>query len=454
MDSPAGADLTRVMPSLRELADRIYGNRRPPRVGLVRQRIDAPVVGDIEAEVEREVLSVIDRSGRKPGPIAVGAGSRGIANLDRLVRATVDALKQRGFEPYIVPAMGSHAGATADGQRDLLAGYGITQETMGVPVRATMDTVVIGEVDGIPVHMDRNVAETGAAFLVCRVKPHTDFRGAIESGPSKMCAIGLGKQKGAQTLHSAGVRGLRDVMPKAARVAVDKGILLGATCVVENQRDETALIKGLTGAEVGGRDEEALLEEAYRLLPRIPFDVVDVAVVDRMGKNISGTGMDSNVLNRARVPGEAEPEGLFIMNVAVLDLTEETHGNATGIGLADFMPARVMAKLDLAWTYMNGLTAGVVGTERIKLPIVLPTDRDVIIAAVATCGRTEKEPVRLAWIQDTLHTEILGVSEALLEEARRRDDLEVLAEAEELPLDSEGALQPLAEWAASARALR
>jgi hypothetical protein len=264
-----------------------------------------------------------------------------------------------------------------------------------------------------------------------------------------MCAIGLGKQKGAQTLHSAGVRGLRDVMPRAARVAVEKGLLVGGVGAVENQRDETALIKGLTGDEVGGALEEGLLKEAYRLLPGIPFDVVDVLVVDRMGKNISGTGMDSNVLNRARVPGEAEPDGLFIMNVAVLDLTEETHGNATGIGLADFMPARVMGKLDLAWTYMNGLTAGVVGTERIKLPIVLPTDRDVVLAAVATCGRTEKEPVRLAWIQDTLHTEVLGVSDALLDEARSRDDLEVLADPEEMPIDGEGALQPLHDWAAA-----
>src|SRR5438132_10608098 len=269
MDSPAGADLTRVMPSLRDLAARMFGGRKPPLVGLVRQRIRAPVVTDLEATVEREVLGALDRSGRRPGPIAVGAGSRGIANLDRIVRAAVDALRSRGFEPYVVPAMGSHAGATAEGQRELLADYGISADTIGVPVRATMDTAVIGEVDGIPVHMDRNVAETGAVFLVCRVKPHTDFRGPIESGLSKMCAIGLGKQKGAQALHSAGVRGLRDVMPRAARVAVEKGLLVGGVAVVENQRDETALIQGLSGAEVGGPLEEALLREAYRLLPRI-----------------------------------------------------------------------------------------------------------------------------------------------------------------------------------------
>jgi hypothetical protein len=339
--------------------------------------------------------------------------------------------------------MGSHAGATAEGQTDLLASYGITAASMGVPVRATMETVVIGEVDGIPVHMDANAVETGSAFLVCRVKPHTDFNGPIESGLSKMCAIGLGKQKGAQTLHSAGVRGLRDVMPKAARVAVDRGILAGGVAVVENQRDETAIIRGLAGEEVGGPAEEELLREAYRLLPRIPFSVLDVLVVDRMGKDISGTGMDSNVLNRARVPGEPEPEGLFIMNVAVLDLTEETHGNATGIGLADFIPARLLDKLDLAWTYMNGLTAGVVGTERIKLPVVLPTDRDAVVAAMATCGRTADEPVRLAWIQDTLHTEVLAVSESLLDEVRARADLEVLTEPAEMPFDDSGRLRPL-----------
>jgi hypothetical protein len=250
-------------------------------------------------------------------------------------------------------------------------------------------------------------------------------------------------------MHSAGVHGLRDLAPAAARLLAERGLLLGGLAIVENQRDETALIKALTGEEVGGPLEEELLREAYRLLPRIPFEVVDALVVDRMGKNISGTGMDSNVLNRARVPGEAEPDGLFVMNVAVLDLTEETHGNATGIGLADFMPARVLAKLDLAWTYMNGLTAGVVGTERIKLPVVLPTDRDVVIAAVATCGRTEIEPVRLAWIQDTLHTEVLGVSEALLEEARGRDDLEVLVEPQEMPFEADGRLKPLTDWAAA-----
>jgi hypothetical protein len=449
LEQPASPELTRALPGLKQLVSRIYEGRVTPPVGLVRQRIEAPVVDDIEGTVTREVERAIERSGRRPGPIAVGAGSRGIANLDRMVRAAVDALKAAGFAPYIVPAMGSHAGATAAGQAQLLADYGITERTMGVPVRATMETAVIGEVEGIPVHMDRNVVETGAVFLVCRVKPHTDFTGPIESGLSKMCAIGLGKQVGAQVLHSAGVRGLRDIMPRAARLAVEKGILAGGVAAVENQRDQTAIIRGLAGSEVGGPLEEELLREAYRLLPRIPFDSVDVLVVDRMGKNISGTGMDSNVLNRARVPGVAEPEGLLIMNVAVLDLTEETHGNATGIGLADFMPARLLEKLDLAWTYMNGLTAGVVGTERIKLPIVLPTDRDAVIAAIATCGRTAAEPVRLAWIQDTLHTQVLAVSPALLEEAERRPDLDLLADAGEMPFDSDGRLQPLADWAAA-----
>lgn len=441
----AGLSLNQALPDLQRMAAELFRGRSVPEVGLVRQRLDAPRLERIEAAVEAEVGRVVRASGRAPQRIAVGVGSRGIANLLEMVRATIQALRAAGFDPFIVPAMGSHGAATAEGQLEVLASYGIVEENVGVAIRATMDTVVIGEVDGLPVHFDRIAHEAGAVFLISRVKCHTDFRGSIESGPSKMSAIGLGKQAGARTIHSAGIPGLRDLMPAAARLAAAKGLLVGALAVVENQRDETARVQGLLGAEVGGPAEEKLLEEAKRLMPRIPFDKVDVLVIDRMGKDISGTGMDSNVLNRMRIVGQPEPSGLEITNVVVLSLTEASHGNAVGIGLADVIPARLALQLDLRHLYTNGLTAGIVGVQRAKLPVVLPTDWDAVVAAIATRGRPDSEPVRLAWIADTLHTETLAVSPALYEEAQRRDDLVVEGPLEPMPFNPDGSLSQLAD---------
>jgi hypothetical protein len=438
-------NLSQALPGLERMATELFRDRSVPEVGLIRQRLDAPMLDGIGAAAETEVLRVIRASGLAPQRIAVGVGSRGIANLLEMVRATVNALKTAGFDPFIVPAMGSHGGATAEGQLEVLASYGVVEGNLGVPIRATMETVVIGEAGGLPVHFDRFAHEAGAVFLISRVKCHTDFRGSIESGPSKMSAIGLGKQAGARIIHSAGIPGLRDLMPAAARLAAAKGLLVGALAVVENQRDETARVQGLLGSEIGGPAEEKLLEEAKRLMPRIPFDLVDVLVIDRMGKDVSGTGMDSNVLNRMRIVGQPEPAGLQITNVVVLSLTEASHGNAVGIGLADLIPARLALQLDLRHLYTNGLTAGIVGVQRAKLPVVLPTDREAIVAAIATRGRPDSEPVRLAWIADTLHTETLAVSPALYAEAQARDDLVVEEPLEPMPFGADGSLSQLAD---------
>jgi len=443
--------MTPALPRLAEVAELLYGGRALPAVAPVRQHIDTAFIANPASEAAAAVEAWARKSRRARGPIAVGVGSRGIAGIEGLVRSTVQALKAAGFAPFIVPAMGSHAGATGEAQAATLAGFGITEETMGVPVQATMDTAEIGEVDGIPVYMDRNVVACGGVFLVCRIKPHTDFTGPIESGLSKMCAIGLGKQRGAQTMHSAGVRGLREVMPRAAQLAAERGILAGGLAVVENQLDQTAIVRVIDGPDVGGPIEIDLLAMAYRLLPRIPFDQLDVLVIDRMGKEISGTGIDSNVINRLRVSGEPEPGGLKITHVVVLDLTDASHGNAGGIGLADFITARLFGKVDLAWTYTNGLTAGITGVLRVHLPVILPTDRDAVVAAHSACGRAEGEPVRLAWIQDTLHTETFAVSEALLPEIQTREDLDQLDSPGPMPFDANGRLQPLADWMTTSR---
>jgi hypothetical protein len=294
---------------------------------------------------------------------------------------------------------------------------------------------------GVHWHADRLAAEAGACFLVARVKPHTSFRGPVESGPAKMCAIGLGKQPGAQIMHGAGAAGLTERVPAAARLAEHSGVLLGALAIVENQRDETALVRGLAAAEVGAGGEAELLVRARALMPRIPFAEIDVLVVDRMGKDVSGTGMDTNVINRFRIVGREESGAPFIQAIAVMDLTERTHGNAMGIGNADYVPARLLAKVDLEALYTNVITAGQIAIERPHLPMVLADGRDAIRAAVSAVGKPPSE-TRLAWIHDTLHTEVMAVSPALLDAARGLG-LEVLGEPAPLPFDAAGELQPL-----------
>jgi hypothetical protein len=437
-------DFGRALPELQRLARELYGDLPVPEVALVRQHVETPKLQDLEGAVAAAVARGIAGTERR-GAIAVGVGSRGIANVARIAAATVRELQKAGFQPFIVPAMGSHGGAEAEGQAQILADYGVDEESMGVPVRATMDTRVVGEVEGVPVQLDRHVVEAGAVFLINRVKPHTDFDGPIESGLSKMCAIGLGKQRGAQALHSAGVRGLRDLMPAAARLIAAKGILVGGLAIVENGRDETAEISGLLGSEVAGEAEARLLKRAKELLPRIPFETLHVLVLDRMGKDVSGAGMDTNVLGRWRIHGVEETAKPQIACVVPLSLTDASHGNAAGLGLAEFVPLRLAEKVDLVAFYANSLTAGIVGIERGQFPIVLPSDRDCVLAAAATSGRTEREPLRLAWIGDTLHTETFAVSRDLLPEIAERSDVEQIGPLRPMPFDESGRLRELAE---------
>jgi hypothetical protein len=393
------------------------------------------VLADVEGAARAEVRRAV--AGLAPRRIAVGVGSRGIAGVGRIAGAVVAELRELGFDPFVVPAMGSHGAGTAEGQADVLAGYGIDRSL----IRATMDTEVVGEVDGVPVHVDRCVTEAGAAFVVNRVKPHTSFRGPVESGLAKMAAIGLGKQAGARHMHSRGPGGLATLVPAAARLLAGRGLLAGGLAILENQRDETAALRGLTAAEIGGDLEAALLEEARRLMPRIPFDDLDVLVVERIGKDVSGAGLDTNVVARLRVVGQPEPEPGRVTAIVALDLTDGSHGNAMGIGTADFTTARLAAKIDLAALYTNALTAGVIGIQRMAIPCVMPSDRAAICAAISCRGRDT--PLRLAWITDTLHTELLGVSPALLDEARTRSDLEVVRDLGPMPFDEAGRLLPL-----------
>jgi hypothetical protein len=426
-----------------DLHELFAGGNGLPELRLVRQNVEPPRIDDVSAAARATLRLLLDGVDGAGAPIAVGVGSRGIASLHELVVTTLAELRRSGFDPFVVPAMGSHGGGTGEGQREVLADYGITEDAIGAPIRATMETVTIGEVDGFEVTVDRHVVEAGRAFLINRVKPHTDFRGAISSGLAKMAAIGLAKQRGAQSMHRLGPVGLRDVMPAVGRF-VSERLLLGGLAVVENQFDQTMLVEALGPHDIGGPREVELHNVARAELPRIPFSDLDVVVVERVGKDISGTGVDPNVLGRWLVLGLPEPLPPVTRSIVALDLTPASHGNALGIGLADFIPRRLADAIDPAKTYVNGLTAGWLGLARLKLPIVLPTDRDAISTAAAVCARAPADP-RLVWIKDTLETRTLAISRALWDEADRALGLELCGDPFAFAFDVDGRLVRLAE---------
>jgi hypothetical protein len=411
-----------------------------PCVWTVRHHVEAPETPDIDGAVRRAMAAPLADPRVRPGAsVAVGVGSRGIANLSAIVRAVVAALKEAGARPFIVPAMGSHGGATAEGQRGILEGYGIVEEAVGAPIRATMEVVQVGELeDGHPLFLDRHAAEADAILVVNRVKHHTDFAGRIESGLAKMCAIGLGKQRGAASIHRYGADGLRNRMPRVARGLVERCPIVGGVAVIENPYGRTAEVHGLTAAEIAGPREAELLDRARALAPRLAFDQVDVLVVDRMGKDISGSGMDTHVIGRVRMPSirESEWDGPDVRMVCVLDLSEASHGNAAGIGLADVVTRRLIEHMDAHATNTNHRTSGEGGAHRHHIPLVLETPEACVRAAMALCGRGAPEAVRLVRIRDTEFVTTLEVSSALLDEVAARDDLEIVRDRHDLDLSA------------------
>ncbi|WP_328990275.1 nickel-dependent lactate racemase [Kribbella sp. NBC_01245] len=347
--------------------------------------------------------------------IAVTAGSRGIRDLTLVLRAAVDWLREAGASPFIVPAMGSHGGATAEGQREMLAGLGVTPESMGCPIEATMETVVLGTLsDGTPVHHDAIAAKADGVLLVNRIKPHTDFHGPVESGLAKIAAIGLGNHRGAATLHAGGIPLLGSAIGEAARMVVAHGKVIGGLAILENARDQTAFVSLVMPSGIAAEAETALLGEASGLLGRLPFDALDVLVVDEMGKDKSGTGMDTNVIGRCWVHGIPEFESPSIAAITVHRLSEASHGNASGLGLADVIPLRLLASVDLHASYVNALTSGAGGARRSRLPMVLADDAAAIVAAAAMSGRRDLADLRLARIRDTLNPHELMVTRPLL----------------------------------------
>ncbi|HVT68448.1 MAG TPA: DUF362 domain-containing protein [Trebonia sp.] len=430
-------------PSLEE----VFG-QSPPELSLVtmRRHAESPPALDVAA-VTRGQLGPVVRQVTPGMRIALAVGSRGIAELPTVVATAVAELRRAGASPFIVPAMGSHGGATAAGQERLLASLGITAEAVGAPVESSMDTVRLGRAEtGQEVYLDRLAASADAVLPVNRVKSHTSFHGEIESGLAKMLAVGLGKRDGARELHRLGPAHLERRIRAAAALIRGRVRVLGGLALIEDELRRLRHIELLPDGEIGSAGEARLLELARRMSPRLPVSPIDVLIVDAMGKDRSGTGMDTNVIGRMMVRGSAEPAGPSVTNLVAASLTEASHGNATGLGLADFIPQRLASEVDLNATYANSLTAGLQGVQRAQLPVTLATDRDAVGAAVLTAAVPDLSKVRIVRIQDTLHLNEIMVSRALADECRAAG-FEQVTERGTALFDAQGRLAP---WPVSA----
>jgi len=410
-----------------------------PPIARVRQSIPQPQVADVPGTVRRLILeSRLKERVPQGGTIAVGVGSRGIAAIPRIARAAVDALKEMGFKPFIVAAMGSHGGATREGQAELLAGYGVTPEAMGVEVRSDMDTLVLGTNPvGLPIYFDKNAHGADGIVLLNRVKPHTDFHATHESGVLKMLVIGLGKQQGASQIHKLGLRGMKEVLPAVGKFLVQNTKFALGLAILENSADlpaEIVAVEPETIFEV----EPKLLHRARELMGRLPFDQIDVLAVGEVGKNYSGAGMDPNVIGRLMVETQIDFERPVVTRLVVLDASEETHGNIVGVGFADLTTERLVAKLDPIPFRINILTSCCL--ERGRIPITLPNDRDVFEAAIDTCWRIDPSESRMVIIPNTLEVNTLWITPALEAEAKAHPHLTIETEFTPIPFSRDGFL--------------
>ncbi len=424
-----------------------------PRMIRVQQTFDSPRIPSVEAEVASQLGNLDLGTVVRPGQtVAISAGSRGIANIAEIIKAACDHIKSLGAHPVIIPAMGSHGGGTAEGQRDIIESYGITEEFTGGEIRASMDTIIVGETpQGIPVHFDRNASECDHVIVCGRIKPHTNFVGEIESGLHKMMLIGLGKHEGAKIYH----RAIQDyswleIVTAVGSSVLDSCSVVAGLAIVENAFDETAVIEAVAPADFLER-EKALLRQAKQWMPRLPFDSVDLLIVDEIGKNVSGSGMDTNVIGRKFNDHAATSEdGVRVRRIFVRGLTTETHGNACGLGMAEVTNKRTLAEVDQSATAINALTGG--HPSAAGMPIAFETDRECIEAILPTCGLTDPEDARVVHITNTMLVGETLVSESFADAIAERDDLEILEGAEEMQFDDEDNLVPVAAAGAAVHA--
>ncbi len=394
-------------------------------------------------DIRKAIFDEIDRAGMgervRPGMrIAITAGSRGIRNVDEITRSVVTYVKSRGALPYIVPAMGSHGGATAEGQKELLAGYGITEDAMGCEIRSSMETVFLGLSElGKPVYMDRNAYEADGVIVSCRLKPHNAFRGPVESGPCKMMTVGLGKQKGAEQVHSDGMDIIAKNIPTMAKVTLGTGKILFAIPCLENAYDQTMMFEAIPAERILEREPE-LLKIAFKNMPSILVGEGDVLIVDRIGKNFSGTGVDPNITGTFSTPYATG--GVQVQRTCFLDITPESHGNSLGVGLASAITKRIFDQIDTNAMYTNCITSTVIKSAMI--PCILWNDREAIQFCLRTCNRVEAAKARVIRIPNSLHIGHIMLSEAYYEDVKngRWTGLTALDEPQALDFDEDGAL--------------
>jgi hypothetical protein len=413
-----------------------------PRMANVRQKFEAIRLPDIDAAVSAQFKRLEVRSRIQPGQsVAVGCGSRGVANIAEITRATIRELQAAGAKPFVFPAMGSHGAATAEGQKKVLESYGITEAFTGVPIKASMETKIVGHLpDGTPVHVDKNAAEADAIVVINRIKPHTGFRGPTESGLTKMLSIGIGKIVGAATYHMHGMDRFPELLPQIRDTIIANCNLLFGVGVVENAFDETALIEVVPAEQLATREPQ-LQALSKQHMPQLYFDEIDVLIIDEMGKNISGAGFDPNITGRNRRSIQWAPKPL-IKKIVVLGLTRETMGNATGIGSADVITMRIWREFDVPSTYANIITSA--NLDGAAIPMIMNTDREAISLAVKSVVRVKPQDCRIVRIRNTLHLSEIQVSEPLLAAVRAQPDrFEVISDPAAFAFDTQGTLPPL-----------
>lgn len=410
------------------------------RLVKVRQHFPSPTVPDVHRQARQETERIIASSQLAAGSrVAITAGSRGIGDAVEVYRGAVKALQSAGHHPFLFASMGSHGRGDASDQRDLLTSLGVTEENVGAPVSCSGETIEIGEtttpVAGLPVHVMKEAREADAVLVVNRIKPHTSFHGLHESGLMKMLAVGMGGPAGATMVHSLGWNSMEMAIESISSAVMEKIPVIGGLAVVENARESTAAVEGLLRDEIPS-GESRLLEKARALMPSLPAKRLDLCVVKEMGKNYSGTGMDTNIIGRLRLQGMPEPREPYIQYLAVLDLSEASLGNATGVGLADLITRRLAEKIDHEATYLNCLVSG--GPVRAAVPMTLPNDEELFQAVWTALKPNHMLEVRAMVIENTLRLEETWVSEALIPEIGERDGVELVGKPEPLRFDEEG----------------
>ncbi|MDQ0247548.1 hypothetical protein J2S09_005197 [Bacillus fengqiuensis] len=402
-----------------------------PKMVRIKQNFAAPELHDIASEVHKAINKAEVLSRISPGDrVAIAVGSRGVADIPILTRETVNAIKSAGGDPFIVPAMGSHGGATAEGQMNVLSQLGITEETVGAPIRSSMEVVKLAELpNGLPVYIDKFAYEADKIVVINRVKPHTAFRGPVESGLMKMITIGLGKQKGAEAAHAFSFKYMAEHIVEMSKITLKKAPVIFGLASLENAYDRPAKIVAVPAEKIEEVEPE-LLNEAKSYMPKIYLDSIDVLIVDEIGKDISGDGMDPNITGRFATPYASG--GPDVTRIVVLGLTEKTHGNANGIGMADMTTKSVMNEIAWEKGYANALTSTV--TSVVKLPMILETPELAVKAAIKTCNAFDLKNTKIVRIKNTLELGEIWISESLVEKVKEREEIDILSDPAEMIL--------------------